>query len=456
MKKTIVIIAVTLVSMVFSCTAFAAETTGEPAYGYPGIYDETAADNECLIFFEGTQIIDGAVKNCHQENAFQNYETSVMIIKDSFVKDSVLPVVTSDVAQSYFIRSTVESTSGGAVFAGEAAVPEEGALPLTNCFYGSKIDAQNSGAAIYNELLCDAYIYGSYITGSATGIESETFGNITIGGLADSTENAALTDILAEMGITAGVNTKSIIESGKNAIILSSSYDPYFTEMEGFSKEILDSMSSRLTIRNSEVKTVKPVELGQRFRAADTPYTDHSKGSVILIKSTNADIVINDSIVESYRRGTGDIIQSVLNDNEEYIMSVADGEEASGIHVSVSASELTGNISHEDYQRKMQVELSAVNWTGSASECSVEQWNAAAEEEGFGEAVYDESYNTHNGLFITLTDNSSWVVTEESSISGLIVEEGSSVSGTICVDGEAIEVVPGEVYEGAIVIAPAA
>ena len=455
MKKQLLILGIVLASFAVSGMVWAGETEAQASYGYQGTYDEAAADNECLVIFEGTEILDGVMKNCHQETAVQNSEDSVLIINNSFVKDSVLPIVTMDTAKCYIIGSTVESTSGGAVFAGLAVEPEEGTLPLSTYFYGSKINALNTGSALYNELFCDSYIYGSLVTGSQVGVESETFGSITVGSLKDGEGQAEIAAVLSDLGVQNEEDAGSVIESGRNAIILNSSNNPDFTELDGMSEEALYAMSTQVSIRNAEVRTVKLSQSGMRFQAADTPYTDHCKGSVVLIKSTNADITIEDSLIESYKRGTGYIFQSVLGDDDEYIMSVADKEEAPGINISVASSELAGGISHEDYQRDMRVVLTDVSWTGSANEFTAEQWNAAAEEEGFEECIYDDSYETHHGLSIALKGASSWTVTEPGTISCFTMEDGCTVEGAVSVNGEAVELVPGEVYEGEILVAPA-
>ena len=135
-------------------------------------------------------------------------------------------------------------------------------------------------------------------------------------------------------------------------------------------------------------------------------------------------------------------------------MLVSDGEEVPGIHVSFAAMELNGNIVHEDYQRDLNLELSAVTWNGAANEYDFQHWNQVAEEEEFEDLCVDDSYETHHGISLSLQDGSVWNVTEESVLSQLTVGEGCTVNGVITVDGEAAAAQTGE-FTGNIVVSPA-
>jgi len=448
-------IAVSGQTVVFAAPWDEQDAITETEYGFPGVFDEAAADDTCISFSEGTMVIEDAMMKCHQETAIENSEDSVLILNRSYVTDSVLPMMTMDTGKSFILNSTVQSTSGGAVFAGLAVPPDEEGTELAVYAYGSVIDAENNSNGIYTELLSNAYVYGSHVMGADAGIESNTYGSITIGSLKDAEDNEALLAVLAEHpgpASESGADTGSIVESNRNAIVISSTNDPDFAELDGLSENILAQSAAQVTIRNSQIMTVKPASRSARWQQDETEYMKHTKGSVILVKSTNADISVENCTIEAYKNGN--ILQTVLGDDDpEYLMLVSGGEEVPGIRASFTAMELNGNIVHEDYQRDLAVELSAVTWNGAANEYDVQHWNQAAEEEGFEDLCVDDSYDTHHGLSISLQDGSVWNVTEESVLSHLVIGEGCMVNGVITVDGEEVMAGAGE-FTGVILVSP--
>lgn len=62
----------------------------------------------------------------------------------------------------------------------------------------------------------------------------------------------------------------------------------------------------------------------------------------------------------------------------------------------------------------------------------------------------------NNGVWVSLTEGSSWTPTDTCYISRLYVDDSSVVNGTVTVDGAATEIQPGVTYTGAIVVTPAA
>jgi len=62
----------------------------------------------------------------------------------------------------------------------------------------------------------------------------------------------------------------------------------------------------------------------------------------------------------------------------------------------------------------------------------------------------------NNGVWVSLTEGSTWTPTDTCYITRLFVDDSSVVNGTVTVDGVATEIEPGVVYTGAIVVTPAA
>lgn len=62
----------------------------------------------------------------------------------------------------------------------------------------------------------------------------------------------------------------------------------------------------------------------------------------------------------------------------------------------------------------------------------------------------------NNGVWVSLTEGSTWTPTDVCYITRLVVDETSALNATVTVDGVAVEIEPGVVYTGVIVVTPAA
>lgn len=206
-------------------------------------------------------------------------------------------------------------------------------------------------------------------------------------------------------------------------------------------------------------------------------------GSVILIRSMNADFSIDDTVMRS---SNGVLLQSVITyDPPNASGYLPSGDTAdSGISVIFKNRTYTGDILHEDYQRQMTVTLgeNAV-FKGKVVSGTVASWNekwsdenlaaAVAEDNidtnGFGEDwkelvrteliqnSVDESYEC-KGVSMIIRGGAKWIITGTSSLSSLIIEEdGTIVSGVadldiaVTVDGMETSIGAG-IYTGATVL----
>ncbi|MCD7770437.1 MAG: hypothetical protein LUH36_10055 [Oscillospiraceae bacterium] len=102
---------------------------------------------------------------------------------------------------------------------------------------------------------------------------------------------------------------------------------------------------------------------------------------------------------------------------------------------------------------------------------SPDWWDEYADEDWFEENGWDETdvswhyllsdftdvacESVDNGVIVELTNGTTWDVTGESYLTMLIVGEDCVINGTMTVDGVETEIIPGETYEGDIVIIPA-
>ncbi len=210
-------------------------------------------------------------------------------------------------------------------------------------------------------------------------------------------------------------------------------------------------------------------------------YIEYTEGDVILLRGTNAEVVLDNVTMESYN---GVLIHSVLN-NDTSTPETPAGTDPVGNRIFLSNMDVTGDIKDEDYERVMTLTLDNTALTGAIVSGTCESWtnywldNGYAEDFTIGlasntfgaEAALDAfvhsvvmnedgtdyeltEYGDDQGTELTLTNGSVWNVTAESGLTRLVIDETSELVGVLYVDGVKTEAVPGE-YEGQLVIRPA-
>ncbi len=179
-------------------------------------------------------------------------------------------------------------------------------------------------------------------------------------------------------------------------------------------------------------------------------------GSALCYRSINNETVLTGGDIRSR---TGVIIQSVLGyDTSAGGIDVADGDEYAGLDITLADMTLTGDIRHEDYQRKMVLTLEDTALEGAVVSGTMAQWNAAmeaaiddgwdtvdpnvdaaltvgevAEAAGIDKAntlatlVKNDSYEAFWGVRMSLDADSVWTVTGESSLKELTIESADSI-----------------------------
>ncbi len=452
------------------------EAEEAPAYGYQGEFNEETASPEAVNLASGEMAIEDQQIFYWEGSAIQNSGTSAVIVRDSYIRGdteasteplagnpgnllvggSIRTTLALGQGQSFYINSSIVSRNWAALSTdGATPVTEEGQEELSLFAYGSYATVQDGGYGAYSDLFCQLYSFGSYIQAAEIGIISGTYGAVTIGTIGDGEANERMAARLTEADRAAQSDKSlgSIIEGGRNAIMLHSVNLPPYWVYEGYSQEELPLYSTQVTVKDSILRTDLSLDQGIEYEAQKQAYIDHTMGSVILVKSTNIDMSIENSQIIADEAGTGYIIHSVYNNDTMFMNAVPDGQQYPGIRIAMKDMELAGDIAHEDYQRDMYISLSNVAYEGAVNEYDCAHWNEVSAAEGFTDYCLDVEYNTPHGLYIGLTDGSVWTVTGESTLSGLVIEEGSELIGQLTVNGEALEAVPGE-YSGEIVITP--
>ena len=359
-------------------------------------------------------------------------------------------------SHAYYINSTVLSTNW-ATLSTDGGVPAqaEGDQELGVYAYGTLAYALEGGYGTYSDLFCNVYIYGSELRSAELGIISGTYGKVVVGtigdGEADPDLAAQLTD--ADKAAQPDKELGSVIAGGRNAIMVHSVNLPPYWEYEGYSEEEIPLYSAPIYVYNSTLRTDLDLNVGVKYDDQKQAYIEHTNGSVILVKSTNTDIIISASELIADPRGTGAVLQTVYNNDTMFMNAVPDGEQYPGVCATIVDSDIAGDIIHEDYQRDMNLLFTGSSLTGAVNGYDCDHWNEVAEAEGFTDFALDASYATPHGVRIELADGSSWTVTGESTLIGLTIGEGCTVSGSMTVDGVPTELAPGS-YEGDIVLMP--
>ncbi len=185
-------------------------------------------------------------------------------------------------------------------------------------------------------------------------------------------------------------------------------------------------------------------------------FFNYIDGSTLCYRSINNETVLTGCTLESK---TGVVIQSVLGyDSSAGGIDVADGTEYVGLDITLADMTVTGDILHEDYQRKMVLTLSGTELTGAVVTGTLANWNENIEteiaeswdsidpnvdaERTVGEVAEEagiamedtiatleknDTYESFWGVRLTLADESVWTVTGTSSLAELTVEEGSVI-----------------------------
>ena len=424
--------------------------------------DVTVIENKAILAVGGTAVNNAGgaslvVRNCVSV-ALDPAPTQPLTGNPGnlLVAGNVRGTLTLGTSHSYFINSTVLSTNWGALST-DAATPAGEFIEdwLSVYAYGTLARALDGGYGAYSDLFCNMYFYGSDIESAEIGVISGTYGAVTVGTIADGEAYGPMGLVLTEEDMAAQPDKEkgSVISGGRNALMLHSVSLPPYWQYEGYSQEELPLLGASISANGSTLKTDLDLNMGVEYDAPKQAYIDHTAGSVILIKSTNASLHLTGCELIPDPRGTGAFLQTVYNNDTMFMISVPDGESYPGIQAYLRDMDVTGDVIHEDYQRDLTLDLRNTTLTGAVNGYDCAHWNAVAAAEGFQDYALDASYATPHGVHVSLSSGSTWTVTAPSSISELTVQEGSSVIGSMTVNGVPTSIVPGT-YSGDIQLVP--
>ena len=359
-------------------------------------------------------------------------------------------------SHAYYINSSLYS-SNWAALSTDGAEPAQaaGEEELSLYAYGSYARTLEGGYGAYSDLFCNLYLYGSDIEAAEIGIISGTYGRVTLGTIADGEADPALAARLqdADREARADKELGSVVSGGRNALMIHSVNLPPYWAYEGYSREELPLYATEITARGSTLRTDLGLDRGVAYDAPKQAYIDHTAGSVILVKSTNTDISLENCVLEADPRGTGAILHTVYNNDTMFMNAVPDGAQYPGVRVAMTGMDVAGDVIHEDYQRDLLLTLTDTALTGAVNGYDCAHWNAVAAAGGFTDYALDAGYAAAHGVTVVLADGARWTVTGQSVLSGLTIGADCEVVGRMTVDGAAVPIAPG-VYAGVIVLTP--
>lgn len=305
--------------------------------------------------------------------------------------------------------------------------------------YNTEGIAENGGYSTYADTNCRVWLYGSRLTAAEISCIISKSGQI-------HAYNASSADgeLLAyNEGET--VDAETALIGGRNAVMI---HAPDMMGQGIYAADCGTFTAEDTTIATSE-DLVSTKDYNDYSEAVGT-YVDYIMGDLFLIRSTSANIDLKNVRMDSYNNV---LVHTVLNsDSMGNFLAAGDGDQVNPVAVTMTDMDVTGDILHEDYQRRMTVELQNTTLSGNIVSGTVDSWNEKWAEYGEVNWVVDDSYDAVYGVALTVGADALWNVTGESSLTSLTVEEGGVINGEITLDGEPLEVVPGETYTGNILV----
>ncbi len=309
--------------------------------------------------------------------------------------------------------------------------------------YNTQAVAQNGGYATYADTNCRVWLYGSDLKAAEIGAIISKSGSILVADTAETPEEV----LVYNPGETA--EASSVLTGGRNAVMI------HAPDMMG--QGVWAADCGTLTVRNSKLATTRELVSTKDYHDygdAVAAYVDYVSGADILVRSTSANITLDNAELESY---SGVLVLTVLNsDSMGNFLDEGDGWEVEPVTVVMQNMEAEGDIRHMDYHRFMTLELDNAALTGAVVSGNVAQWNALWADYAVEDCnwVVDEDFASCYGVQMTLKNGAVWNVTEMSTLSSLTVEAGATVNGCLVVNGQITPVEEGRTYTGRLYVLP--
>ncbi|MFT4197828.1 MAG: hypothetical protein QM601_07965 [Pseudoxanthomonas sp.] len=354
---------------------------------------------------------------------------------------------------TYYFNSTVVA-EGWAALSTDAC----GGDGLDLYAYNTTAKALNGGYGTYADFGCRVWLYGSTLASAEIGAIISKSGTIHL------LDGAAVDRAVLAYNKGKTTTSPSILTGGRNALMI------HAPDMRGEGIGAVDY--GHFFARNSTLSTDRRLSSSFDYATygdAVKKYVDYISGDVILVKSTSADIELDNTKLESYN---GVLFHTVLNsDRMGNYLAAGDNQKTKPdgslivkpITLGLSNLSASGALLHDDYQRNLEVKLAAASLTGKIVQGTFESWKALWDGKGVATANWlkDKNWSGSNTLTVALDAKSRWTVTDTSTLTGLDIAEGAQLAAAkgqrlvMTVDGVETPIAPGH-YQGKIVISPKA
>ena len=258
------------------------------------------------------------------------------------------------------------------------------------------------------------------------------------------------------------IDEETIIAAPFNAVVVHNSLpDNSMLAVGNFKDAVLSTLLEDLP------DTVTPMAADDEFfMNPDAPfgvgsgaayfYNKNLYGSLILVRSMNADFTFDNTKAYS---SNGVLVQTVVTfdpPSASGYLSAGQGEGLPGVSITFKNGEYTGDILHQDYQRKMLVTIDEnASLNAAIMSGTYQGWNNLWEKQNLEQILKEDGYDTlpfeseswdqdvmenltiaddtayaeteNYGVDLILSENSVWTVTGDSSLSSLTIEEGAIV-----------------------------
>ena len=354
-------------------------------------------------------------------------------------------------SHTYYFNSTVVTEGWAALSTDASSGPG-----LDLYAYNTTAHALNGGYATYADFGCRVWLYGSRLSSAEVGAIISKSGQISL------YDGASAEGSLLSHNTGKTTSAGSVLTGGRNALMI---HAPDMFK-GGISAVDYGQFSAKNSTLATDHDLVSAFDYGGYGDAAKK-YVEYVSGDDILIKSTSARIDLDHTQLKSY---SGVLVHSVLNsDRMSNYLAAGDNMKAAKdgavsvrpISVNLTHMHAQGALLHDDYQRNMDIHLSATTLEGYVSQGTYATWKALWASKGVVKAYWlpNESWNGTNSLAVALDSHSSWKVTQPSTLSVLSIAQGAQVTGAagkraaMTVNGRATPIVAGK-YSGTIVITP--
>ena len=326
--------------------------------------------------------------------------------------------------------------------------------------YDSDAVALHGGYGTYADTSCVDWFYASGLYSAEVGAIISNNGEIHMRNGADA-DAEALAYLPEDYEVSEMYEDgRSVVEAGRNDFQLHSP-DMGGGGARGDFVAVLDLKDTDLLTSAEYDADATLIDWSSDYGPAVAEYIDFVKGANILVKSTGADITLDNVTAEST---SGVLLLTALNSDSmsRYALATDDMTEKY-VDLTIKNSDITGDVWHYDYQRNTAVTLDNATWSGAYVTIDKAEWDAMWSDDAKAhEYCYwildTDKYFDGEGTvsYLSVSEDSVWNVTGVSNLDGLSVAAGGVVNGVVTVDGVEIDVSEGGIWTGDIVVTPAA